>query len=321
MAERIPKVVIIGPAYVEMAVKCDSCPEPGQTKEGMGFTCVPTGPGVNRAIQAALCGCDVFVLGRIGEDCFGEMIKQNLSRYGVSTDLLYASPAISTGIILTLVDGRGANRSCRSAGANKVFGRDEIEYAAAEQTIGSANVCLIHDSFSPEAVVAAVRCAQIHKTRTILEVNLPIPDRGVVHAIDWPVDFYNADILVLRFAGLWSRTELGASGEQDIKFIATELVAKGAGYVLISLGTHGALLVDRQGTHWIKGIATEMVDYTGCEDAFCGALAACYATGDNPLSAARFAVAAEALARSRFGLQDALPVKEEIITLLQEQPD
>jgi len=50
-------------------------------------------------------------------------------------------------------------------------------------------------------------------------------------------------------------------------------------------------------------------------------LAPCYATGDSPLSAARFAVAAEALTRSRFGLQDALPVKEEIITLLQEQPD
>lgn len=321
MTERIPKVVIIGPAYVEMAVKCDSCPEPGQMKEGMGFTCLPTGQGVNRAIQAALCGCDVFVMGRIGEDCFGEMIKQNLSRYGISTDFLYASPAISTGIVLTIVDGRGANRSCRSAGANKVFGRDEIEYAAAEQTIGSANVCLIHDSLSQEAVVAAVRCAQVHKTRTVLEVNLPIPDRGVLHAIDWPVDYYNADILVLRFAGLWSRAELGAGGEQDIKFIATELVAKGANTVLVSLGTHGALLVDRQGTHWIAGIATELVDHTGCEDAFCGALAACYATGGSPLQAARFAVAAEALTRSRFGLHDALPVKEEIITLLQEQPD
>ncbi|HOT72562.1 MAG TPA: PfkB family carbohydrate kinase [Anaerohalosphaeraceae bacterium] len=321
MAERIPKVVIIGPAYVEMAVKCDSCPEPGQVKEGMGFTCIPTGQGVNQALQAALCGCDVFVLGRVGEDCFGEMIKQNLSRYGISTDLLYASPAISTGIILTIVDGRGANRSCRSAGANKVFGKDEIEYAAAEQAISSANVCVIHDGFSQEAIVAAVRCAQVHKTPIIVEVSLPIPDRGLVHAIDWPVEFYNADILVLSFSGLVSRAELGAGGDQDIKFIATELVAKGAKCVLVSLGTHGALLVDRQSTHWLGGIQTELVDYTGCEDAFCGALAACYATGDSPLSAARFAVAAEALTRSRFGLQDALPVKEEIITLLQEQPD
>ena len=64
-----------------------------------------------------------------------------------------------------------------------------------------------------------------------------------------------------------------------------------------------------------------MIDQTGCEDAFGGALAACFGSGDNPERAVRFAIAAESLARSRFGLQDALPVKEEIITLLQEQPD
>lgn len=321
MTERTPKVVIIGPAYVEMAVKCDTCPEPGQFQEGSGFTCTPMGPGVNRAIQAALCGCEVFVMARVGEDCFGDMIKQNLSRYGISTDLIYASHAISSGIILTLVDGRGANRCCRSAGANKVFGQDEIEYAAAEQVIGSANVCLIHDALSPEAVVAAIRSAQIHKTRTILEVNLPLPDRGILHALDWPIEFYNADILVLHFEGLLCGSELGAGGEQDLKFIATELVAKGAPCVVTSMGSHGTLLADRQGTHLVPGISTEMIDHTGCEDAFSGALAACFGTGDSPERAVRFAVAAESLARSRFGLQDALPVKEEIITLLQEQPD
>jgi sugar/nucleoside kinase (ribokinase family) len=87
------------------------------------------------------------------------------------------------------------------------------------------------------------------------------------------------------------------------------------------MGSYGTLLTDRQGTQTIRGIQTEMVDHTGCEDAFGGALAACFGTGDSPASAVRFAVAAEALTRSRFGLQDALPVKEEIITLLQEQPD
>ncbi len=321
MTERTPKIVVIGPAYVEMAVKCDRFPEPGRVEDGSGFSCTPTGPGVNRAIQAALCGCEVYSMARVGEDCFGEMIKQNLSRFGVSTDLVYGSHAISSGVIMTLVDGRGANRCCRSAGANKVFGRDEIEYAAAEQAISSANVCLIHDSLSQEAIVAAIRSAQIHKTRTILEVNLPIPDRGIVHALDWPAEFYNTDILVLHFAGLLCGSELGAGGEQDLKFIATELVTKGVRCVVTSMGSHGTLLADRQGTHLVAGIASEMIDHTGCEDAFCGALAACYGTGDNPESAVRFAVAAEALARSRFGLQDALPVKEEIITLLQDQPD
>jgi ribokinase len=321
MSERIPKIVVVGPAYVDVTVRCENFPSPGETCEGSGFSCVPTGFGVNRSIQAALCGCDVFLLARVGEDCFGQMIRGNLQRFGVSTDLVFESQAISTGAIVTMVDGNGENRSCRSEAANKVLGRDEIEYAAAEQTIGSANVCLVSDQLTPSAVVSALRTAKLHKTRTILEAFLPIPDRAIVYSLNWPMEYYNADILVLHFEGLLCGSELGSGGEGDLKFIGTELVAKGANCVVISLGWRGGLIIDRQGPRHIAGIQTDVVDPTGCEDAFGGALAASFGTGDSPTQAVRFALAAEALSRSRFGLQDALPVREEIISLLQEQPD
>lgn len=321
MSERIPRIVVVGPAYVDMAVKCEKFPTSGSVSEGSGFSCVPTGFGVNRSIQAALCGCEVFLLARVGEDCFGQMIHQNLQRYGVSTDLVYQSQAISTGVILTLVNGNGENRSCCSDAANKVLGRDEVECAAAEQSIAAANVCLISDRLSQSAVVSAIRSAKLHHTRTILEAFLPIPDRAIVYSLDWPTEFYNTDLLVLHFEGLLCGSELGSGGEGDLKFIGMELVAKGANCVVISMGWHGALIIDRQGSRHIPGIYTEVVDPTGCEDAFGGALAAAFSTGDTPDKAVRFALAAEALSRSRFGLQDALPVKEEIIALLQEQPD
>jgi sugar/nucleoside kinase (ribokinase family) len=47
----------------------------------------------------------------------------------------------------------------------------------------------------------------------------------------------------------------------------------------------------------------------------------CCGAKDTVDGAVKFAVAAEALARSRFGTQEALPKKEDIITLLQQQPD
>ncbi|NLW84881.1 MAG: hypothetical protein GXY41_10855 [Phycisphaerae bacterium] len=321
MAERIPKVLVIGPAYVDMAVKCDTFPEPGKAVEGSGFSCMPTGAGVNEAIQSALCGCEVWLLARIGEDAFGEMIKQALRRFGVSTDLVYLTQAISTGIVVTLVNAHGENRSCRSAGANRVLGRDEIEYAAAEQLIQAADVCLISDGVSPVAAVAAIRTAHMHNTPVVLEARLPAVDRRVLHTIDWSVDFYNADVVVLRFDGVVCGSELGSSGEGDLKLIGTEIIACGAKCVVISMGWHGALVIDRQGYRRIPGIMLEVVDQTGCESAFAGALAACYGCGDNPDMAVKFAVAAETLARSRFGLHDALPKKEDILMLLQNQPD
>lgn len=321
MAERIPKIVVIGPAFIDMAVKCQTHPTPGKVVEGSGFTSVPAGSGVNEAIQVALCGCETYLLARVGEDCFGELIRQHLERHHILTDLVYPTQAMSTGVVVTVVDGQGENCGCRSFGANRILGRDEIDYAAAEQQIGSADAILIDDTIPHSAVVAAIRCAQIHKTRVVLSATLPRPNREVVGVLDWPMEFYNTDILALSFQGMSCVSELGAGGEGELKFIGTEMVARGAECVVISLGWRGALIINRQGLRHLSGIASEVVDQNGCDSAFTGSLTACFGTGDSPDRAVRFAIAAESLQRSRFGLQDALPKKEEIVTVLQSQPD
>ena len=112
MVERIPKVVVIGPAFIDMAIKCDKHPVPGETVEGSEFTITPAGRGVNQASQIALCGCDTCLLARVGEDSFGNLICQNLRRHNIVTDLIYPTQAISTGIIVTIVNGQGENCSC-----------------------------------------------------------------------------------------------------------------------------------------------------------------------------------------------------------------
>jgi ribokinase len=321
MQERNPKIIVLGPAFVDMAIRCDDHPTPGVTVEGSGFTCVPTGSGVNVAIQTALCGCETYLLARVGKDCFGEMIRQHLRRFNILTDLVYTTQAMSTGIIVTIVNSDGGNCACRSQGANRVLSRDEIEYAAAEQQISTADAILVNDSVPPAAYIAAIRSAQIHKTRVVLNAKIARPERDVVSTLDWPMEFYNTDLIVLRFKGIMCGSELGAGGEGDLKFIATELVARGAKCVVISLGWRGALVADRQGPRHIPGIPSEVVDQNGCDAAFTGALTACLATGDAADGAVRFAIAAESIMRSRFGLQDALPKKEEILTLLHTQPD
>lgn len=321
MAERIPKIVVIGPAFIDMAVKCESHPMPGKIVDGSGFTFIPAGSGINEAIQVALCGCETYLLARVGEDCFGELIRQHMEHHHILTDLIYSTQAMTTGIIVTVVDGQGENCSCRSFGANRILGRDEIDCAVAEQQIGSADAILIDDTIPHAAVVAAIRSAQIHKTRVVLSAELPHPNREAVAALDWPMEFYNTDILVLNFQGMSCVSELGAGGEGELKLIGTELIARGAKCVVMSLGWRGALVIDRQGPRHLEGIASEVIDQNGCDAAFTGALVACFGTGDPPDRAARFAIAAESIQRGRFGLQESLPRKEEIVTVLQSQPD
>jgi len=89
----------------------------------------------------------------------------------------------------------------------------------------------------------------------------------------------------------------------------------------MKMGKRGAVIIDRDGTEHVPAFDVRFVDHAGCGDAFDGALAACCAVGDDIRKAVRFASAAGALACSKFGIQEALPKKEEILELLQQLPD
>jgi ribokinase len=321
MPGRIPKVVVIGPAYVDMAIKCSEVPQPGQTVEGSGFSCTPAGPGLNRAIEAALCGCEAYLLSKVGNDIFGQMIKQKLASYGVKTDFVYTAQVKSTGIIVTMVDSIGENSGYISVGANRALSADEVACASAEQLIGSADVCLIHGDLRREVVKTAITTANLCKTKVILETKLTIKNGDGSAKIDWPVEFYSVNVLIPDFGKSVSAAELGAGTVHKLKLIGSELVVGGIECVVVNMGPRGTFVVDRQGTSHIAGFELDIVDQAGSADAFAGALAAACGAGDEPKAAVRFAAAAAALASARFGSLDALPSKEDIIELLQSQPD
>ncbi len=321
MAGRIPKIVVVGPTYVDMVIKCKDFPTPGRMVEGFGASCVPTGAGPNRAVEAALCDCEVSLISKVGEDPFAEMAKANLRRYRINTEFVYTASAMSTGVIMTMVDALGENSSCISAGANRALGGDEIACASAESLIGAADVCLICGDLPEDTVVTAIRTAELHRTKIILET--PPQDHRITKAADlaWPMEYYAVDVLIPNFYKLLKGAELGAGSAGELKLIASELVARGIGCVLIKMPPREVFIVDRNDTTHVPWFDLDIVDHTASADAFAGALAAACAVGDEPRDAVKFACAAGALAMSKFGTQDSLPKKEKIIQLLQQQGD
>lgn len=316
MALRIPKVVVVGPCYVDIAIKCKSFPGPGQTVEGSGFSCIAAGSGTNRAIEAALCGCDSYLVGKVGDDSCGKLVREKLHALGVNVDYISEAAAISTGTSVTMVDSMGENSTCISEGANRALSIGEMSAASIEQLTGSADVCLVCGDLEQEAVAAAVRTAKLGGTKVILESPLRIGSDGEMEV---PTEFYSVDVLIVDV----DSSDLGSrsSSFHELKFIGSDLVAKGVDCVVIRMNTRGGLVVNRQGSYHIEGIEIDVVDHSGCEDAFAGAFAASYGAGDDLKDAMKFAVAAGTLACGKFGTLEALPRKEEIIELLQKLPD
>jgi len=319
MTGRSPKVVVIGGTYVDMAVRCSQLPSSGQSVVGSALSYSATGPGPNQAVQAALCGCEVHLISKVGGDPFAEMARKSLEEFKIDTEFVYTAEAKNTGIVVTLVGGTGENAACFYAGANAALGPHDIE--GAEQVISDADILLIHGGLPHEAVVRAIRCAGVHGTKIILNPARAVESRGVGGDCegDLPMEFFSADILVPNLCEAGEITDISGATVRTAKLIGSDLVSRGVNYAVITMGKRGCMVVDRDGADQIASFDVELVDQAGRGDAFAGALAASCAVGDDIRQAAIFASAAGALACSKFGSIEAMPAKAEIIELLQKE--
>jgi ribokinase len=327
MATGKPTVVVIGSVYVDMAIRCVDFPATGEIAAGSSFSCTIAGAGANQAVQAALCGCQVYLVGKVGKDNFGQMVKNNLADFGVRCDFVFEAEAKNTGVSVSLVSSSGANRTVVSKGANQALLGSDIKGQDFENLLARADVCLIDGRLGSDFVCSAIRTAKLAKKKVILDPALS-GEQFEDQSGQLPLDYYTADILVPNFAEAAELTTSKSHNIRTVKIIGSDLVARGVGCVVIKLGKRGAIVVDKEGASQIPPFEVKFVDHTGCGDAFDGALAASCAVGfakgcltaDEIKEAVKFASAAGALACTKFGLQESLPKKEEILELLQTLP-
>jgi ribokinase len=198
MSGNKPKVVVVGSVYVDMAVKCAQVPIAGQTSVGTALSAAATGPGVNQAVEAALCGCDVRLISKVGNCPFGAMIKAVIEQYDVNSKHIFTAQAKNTGVTLTLVNTAGENACIIYDGANSALVPADIE--SAENAFADAKVCLIHAQLPKEAVIRAIAIAKLHSVKVILDpagaIELSDIEPGKTGTQELPAEYFSADILI-----------------------------------------------------------------------------------------------------------------------------
>ncbi len=316
MPERNPRVVVVGGTYIDMAIRCSHVPAPGQVLSGSALSCTVAGPGPVQAAEVALCRCEVCLISKVGGDAFAQMALKSLSEYKVDTEYVFFAEAKNTGVIVTMVNAEGENAICHYTGANSALQPADIDVA--EDCIAKADVCLIHGGLPQEAIVAAIRCANLHRVPVILNPGRPIEQMDQEVA-GLPPEYFSADILVANLEKAAQITEQLAANIRTAKMIGSDLVARGTPCAVITMGPRGCVVVDRSGADHMPAFDVDVVDRTGSGDAFAGALAACYAVKRDVREAVKFASAAGALVCTRFGAIEALPTRAEIIQLLQRE--
>ena len=105
----VDKILVVGSLNMDFVIEVDARPLAGETVLGKRVALVPGGKGANQAYAAARLGGDVRMIGAVGDDVYGRMLKENLELAGVDTSGVETVSGVSSGNAFITVDSRGEN--------------------------------------------------------------------------------------------------------------------------------------------------------------------------------------------------------------------
>ena len=299
------KAVVIGSLNLDYSISVARMPQPGETVAAESLTLNPGGKGANQAYALGRLGCKTAMVGAVGQDAAGEQLIANLESAGVDCSGILRRD-VPTGQAFIPVDQKGENAIIIVHGANETLSPADVE---AHRALIEAADCVVMQLEIPlPTVLAAAKLAKSFGRTVILD---PAPAPG-----ELPEELLRlCDFIKPNETELSLLTGMPAGTRAECEAAARTLLQKGAGTVLVSLGSKGALAVTPHGSVLMPPPKVQAVDSTSAGDTFTAAFAAHFEGALEP--ALRYANAAAAIAVSRRGAQASVPSAAEVEDFIQ----
>ncbi len=303
----MPRVCVVGSANLDFTVALPRLPRVGETVSAGTLLVNRGGKGANQAVAARRLGAEVRMIGCLGDDDSGALMRRGLAAEGIGVDGLVTAPGVATGTALIFVDREGRNQIGVAPGANHSLTVEMTR--ASEEAIGWAQVVVCQLEVPVPVVRWALETARRRGVPTVLN---PAPVQELSDELLGLVTY-----LTPNEGEAEALTGIEVDDLDSGRQAAARLCARGAGTVIITLGEQGALVFDGSSAVHCEAFPVEVVDTTGAGDAFNGALAVGLAAGGSLEQVIPFASAAAALQCTRRGAQDGLPHRADVERFLQ----
>jgi sugar/nucleoside kinase (ribokinase family) len=286
------KAVAMGVHVLDVLVRpVDAIPEGqgGQLVEQIKVTAAGSAGGA--ALVLSKLGAEVRSAGAIGTDAAGDMLLALLARDGVDTSLLARREDVQTSASVLPIRPDGSRPAFHVVGANATYGPADVDWDA----IGDATHLHLGgpEFMGGEAAAQILRAARERGITTSADILAP-GDSGV---FEWIAPaLAELDYLLPN-----AEQVLGFTGETDLVAGARALMARGAGCVAATRGADGAVVMDSDGVEEVPAFDVEVVDTTGCGDAFSAGFLRGLSLGRSRRDAAVLGCAAAALVAQGLG--------------------
>ena len=286
------RAIALGVHVLDVLVRpVESIPEGqgGELVDEIRITAAGSAGGA--ALVLAKLGADVRSAGAIGTDPPGEMLVRLLERDGVDTGLLVRRDDVQTSASVLPIRPNGDRPAFHVVGANGSYGPDDAPW----DEIADADYLHIGgpEFMGGEAAAKILAHAREHGTVTSADVLAP-GDPGLLEWVGPALP--ELDYLLPN-----DEQVLGFTGEADLEAGCRALVERGVGCVAATCGADGVLIVDAESSERVPAFEIDVVDTTGCGDAFSAGFLRGLALGSGRRDAAVLGCATAALVAQGLG--------------------
>ena len=244
----------------------------------------PAGTAGGTAVVLAKLGARVSSVGAIGNDPLADVLTDLLGQAGIDIGGLVRRDDTQTSASVLPVRPNGDRPAWHCIGANGTLTVQDVDL----DLIASAD--LVHlggpEFLGGEAAAEILKHARDHETVTAVDMLAP----GDPDMLEWVG-------AALPFADYFLPNDeqlLGLTGAGSLTDAAAELLERGVGCIAVTCGADGALVVTPTLTTQLPAFDVDVVDTTGCGDAFSAGFLRAVTSGRSPEEAAAVGNAAAA---------------------------
>ncbi len=261
----------------------------GELVEEIKITAAGSAGGA--ALVLAKLGARSRSAGAVGSDPVGDMLLALLERDGVDTSLLVRREDVQTSASVLPIRPTGERPAFHVVGANATYGPDDAPW---EDIADATHLHLGGPEFmGGEAAAKILSRAREGGATTSADILAP-GDPGL---LEWIAPaFPELDYLLPN-----DEQVLAFTGASDLEEGCRALVDRGVGHVAATCGADGVLIVGPDGAETVPAFEIDVVDTTGCGDAFSAGFLRGLSLGRDRTEAATLGCATAALVAQGLG--------------------
>ncbi len=248
------KIVVIGSMNMDININVDKMPTDGETLITNSIALLPGGKGANQAVGAGKLGGLVYAIGCIGNDNDGKTIYNSLVSNSVKADGVKFDSSLPTGKAYINIAKNGESAIVVYPGANDNLNIHQI--SKHKDLIIDAEFCLMSLEVSIKTIEFALNLCKKNKVKVMVK---PSTMEKINDNFIKDIDYF-----------IPNEKEINRLVEGDLSVIqkANLLFEKGVKNVIVTLGSKGCYLKNKDYSLLFEAAPFEANDTTGVADAF-----------------------------------------------------